>query len=402
VTRHVSLSQLAEINPSMPAAVRNAGLDSLVPFLPMSAVSEQGHASYEQRRPIRELLKGFTYFERGDLLLAKITPCFENGKAAFLGDLPENMGFGSTEFHVLRPRPDVDPRYLFHAVWGNAFRRAGAASFTGSAGQKRLPASFFDRYKVPLPPLAEQRRIAAMLDKADAIRRKRQESLRLLDEFLRSAFLEMFGDPVRNEKGWRKISLGELLPDRSLIVDGPFGSSLKPESYVELGVRVIRNFNIKDDRFDESAFKCVTGAKFEEVKRSEVKAGDVLISTKGTLGNVCLMPQLPGNSVLSASGTVRVRLPDEVVMRRQFLVSQMVAVPFKRYLKRFEAGTNQKYLNLAGIRRFEVAVPPVELQDSFVKLRDRVVQHRARHSTALETSRNLFDSLAQRAFEGAP
>ena len=124
----------------MPASRRCEDGDRLVPFLPMAAVSEDGRASYNSQRPIKELLKGYTYFQRGDILLAKITPCLENGKAALLTDLPEEVGYGSTEFHVLRPGPEIDPKYLFYAVWNKTFRSTGASSFTGSAGQKRLPA----------------------------------------------------------------------------------------------------------------------------------------------------------------------------------------------------------------------------------------------------------------------
>lgn len=251
---------------------------------------------------------------------------------------------------------------------------------------------------IPLPPFAEQRRIAEKLDKVDAIRRKRQESFRLLEEFLRSAFMEMFGDPVRNEKQWRRLTIGELLPEKQLIVDGPFGSSLKPDSYVDSGVRVVRNFNIEDDSFDSSAFKYVTEEKFEQVKRSEVKPGDLLISTKGTLGNVCLMPDLSGRSVLSATGTVRVRLPDEITIRRQFVVAQMVTAPYKQYLRRFEAGSNQKYLNLAAIRKFAVILPPIVLQDRFCELRNRVTAVRLVQAAALGECEDLYTSTARLAF----
>jgi len=333
----------------------------------------------------------------GDVLVSTVRPNL-NAVAVVPDDL--DGATASTGFTVLRPdMASVDPRYLYYWVRSPKFVSEMTARATG-ASYPAVTEGVVRDSRLPLPPLAEQRRIAAVLDRADAIRRKRRESLRLLDEFLRSAFLEMFGDPVRNEKGWVKVSIGELLPERSLVVDGPFGSSLKPDTYVESGVRVIRNFNINDDHFDGSAFKYITETKFDEVKRSEVKTGDVLISTKGTLGNVCLMPNLPGNSVLSATGTVRIRLRGESTIRRQFFVSQMVAEPFKRYLKRFEAGTNQKYLNLAGIRTLEVVIPPVGLQDRYCELRARVMELKVRQAAALDASLDLFDSLAQRAFGG--
>lgn len=336
--------------------------------------------------------------EPGDVVFNATSSQELVGKTALFTGWPEPVTF-SNHFLRIRVRSGkLEPAYLTRWLTWNQRRGTFAAICARWVNQAVVRQDRLLTLKIPLPPLAEQGRIAAVLDKAAAVRRKRRESLRLLGEFLRSAFLEMFGDPVRNEKGWEVASLGNLLPERSLIVDGPFGSSLKPDSYVESGVRVIRNFNIKDDAFDHSAFKYITAAKFEEVKRSEVKASDVLISTKGTLGNVCLMPDLPGDSVLSASGTVRLRVPGESEVRRQFLVAQMVTAPFKRYLKRFEAGTNQKYLNLASIRKLEVILPPVEMQDRYQQLRNGVLRVKARHDAAIDASDALFDSLAQRAF----
>ncbi len=101
---------------------------------------------------------------------------------------------------MLRPGKDVDAKYLFYQLWNPVFRFVGEKNMTGTAGQKRVPVDFLRRYEIPLPPLPEQKRIAAILDKADAIRRKRQQAIKLADEFLRATFLDIFGDPVTNPK----------------------------------------------------------------------------------------------------------------------------------------------------------------------------------------------------------
>jgi type I restriction enzyme S subunit len=172
--KRTSLGEIVTLNPTMPRALRSSAPTVFVPFLPMAAVSEDGFARFGERRNLGSVLTGFTYFERGDVLLAKITPCFENGKAAYLGDLPDNFGFGSTEFHVLRPGPEIDAGYLFHAVWNPTFRGSARGHMTGTAGQKRLPADYLRRHRIVLPTLDEQRRITRILDKAVALRRRHQ------------------------------------------------------------------------------------------------------------------------------------------------------------------------------------------------------------------------------------
>ena len=146
----VPIAAVAEVNPRTPERV-TSDKDLVVDFVPMSRLSEHGYVETNGSRPLLEVSKGYTYFENGDVIVAKITPCMENGKAAFVQGLPTGIAFGSTEFHVLRPRPDIDGRYLFYMVWNPFFRREAEGNMTGSAGQKRVPTKFFDRFEIPLP-----------------------------------------------------------------------------------------------------------------------------------------------------------------------------------------------------------------------------------------------------------
>lgn len=212
----VALGDVATINPRLPG---DSDETQIVSFVSMASASEEGFLLDEEPRILSEAKKGFTYFERSDVLVAKITPCFENGKCLRPNMISNQIGFGSTEFHVLRANEDrIDKTYLFYAIWNDKFRYLGQASMSGAAGQKRISSNFLKQHKIPLPPLPEQKRIAAILDKADSIRRKRQQATALADEFLRSVFLDMFGDPVANTKGWEVrplIELGDVITGKT-------------------------------------------------------------------------------------------------------------------------------------------------------------------------------------------
>lgn len=336
----------------------------------------------------------------GDVLFNSTNSPELVGKSALFRETGEPTVFSN---HFLRVRPKVDlldggylVRWL-NVLWNRRHFETRCAQWVNQATFRK---DDLLSIRVPLPPLTEQRRIAAILDKADAIRHKRQQAIQLLDELLGSAFLDMFGDPVTNPKGWPIVTIGEVAADRGLIVDGPFGSSLKPECYVGTGVRVIRNVNIKPGRFDTSEFKFVTAEKFEDLRRSEVVPGDVLISTKGTVGNVCLMPNLPGPSLLSATGTVRVRLPNEDPLRGAFLVAQMNTNHYRTYIASLQAGSNQQYLNLSAIRSMRVIAPSLAVQDRYLEIERRLDHVRGDHKRATAAKDDMFASLAQRAFRG--
>ena len=135
-----------------------------VSFLPMEAIGDDGSLDLERTRTVGEVGSGYTYFEDGDVAIAKITPCYENGKGAVMAGLEEGAGFGTTELIVMRPIQDDCPRWLYYLTMCSAFRLPGEAMMQGAGGQKRVPDLFVKDYFAPIPPAHEQQAIADNLD----------------------------------------------------------------------------------------------------------------------------------------------------------------------------------------------------------------------------------------------
>ena len=188
-----SLGEICEINPkkSQDARLTN-GL--LVSFVPMPSVSESGDIDATQVKPYDEVKTGFTYFAENDVLFAKITPCMENGKGAIATGLYNGIGFGSTEFHVLRPAKETaTPRWIYTLTVFPQFRIDAASNMTGSAGQRRVPASFLENYRVSVPPLELQNRFAAFVTEVDKSKLAVKQSLEKLETLKKSLMQQYFG-----------------------------------------------------------------------------------------------------------------------------------------------------------------------------------------------------------------
>ena len=156
---------VAQFNPSK-TEISYIPLNEEVSFLPMEAIGDDGTINLGQKRKISDVQNGYTYFRDMDVIFAKITPCFENGKGALAQGLLRGIGFGTTELIVARSAPSrVIPEYLLRFFQSDIFRKPAEASMYGAGGQKRVSESFVRDFSIPLPPLPEQQAIASFLDR---------------------------------------------------------------------------------------------------------------------------------------------------------------------------------------------------------------------------------------------
>ena len=179
------LKYAATLNPTV-SEVRRLAPDTEVSFVPMEAVGEYGGLNLSLTKELADVANGYTYFSDGDILVAKITPCFENGKGSLAEGLVNETAFGTTELHVMRCGPGLQKNFAFYLTLSNAFRKLGEAEMYGAGGQKRVPESFVANLTHPIPPLPEQRAIAAFLDretaKIDGLVAKKERLIELLQE----------------------------------------------------------------------------------------------------------------------------------------------------------------------------------------------------------------------------
>ncbi len=316
----VALSALAEVNPRKGAG--GLAPEGHISFIPMADVSESGEWATRQIRRVGDVASGFTSFVEGDVLFAKITPCMENGKGCHAVGLVNGLGFGSTEFHVLRANERADGRFIFHWSQSSLTRKKAEAFMIGSAGQQRVQAKFFDHLYVPALPLPEQRRIAEILDTLDEAIRKTEQVIAKLQQMKQGLLHdlltrgidehgelrdperhpEQFKDSVlgRIPRGWGVESVHRLLADVDPAMrSGPFGSALLKDELVSQGVPLLGIDNVHVERFVRQFTRFVTPQKAAELSRYRVRPRDVMITIMGTVGRCALVPDDLGEALSS-------------------------------------------------------------------------------------------------------
>jgi type I restriction enzyme S subunit len=387
VSMHVArLDDVCEINPRMPKTLAD---EDGVSFLPMAAVSEDGQINFEEEREFREVKKGYTYFERGDVLLAKITPCFENGKATRTLSLLNPIGFGSTEFHVLRAGKGIDPSYLFHIIWNSKLREVGANNMTGSAGQKRVPADFLKRLEIPVPALNEQRRIAAILDKADSLRRKRKRAVALV-EHGRDSVIE---SALQSNSSGQVAALKEYL---EFITTGGRNWS---QYYSQGGSRFIRSLDVRMNSISNEGLVYVTPPNNAEARRTCTRDGDVLLTVTGSrIGRVAELPvNLSGSYVSQHVAILRL---NRKKLRPKFLSFFLSSRAGQRQIQKWQYGQTKPGLNFRQIEGFLIPKASIDFQiylEQAIERFEALLGVQEVHSARLT---NLFSSLQSRAFSG--
>jgi len=233
--REVKLGEVCTINPKKSEVRDLLSQNVEVSFIPMEYVDDtEGKIVKMDTKPLQAVYKGYTYFKEGDVLFAKITPCMENGKSAIARNLKNGIGFGSTEFHVLRPKENIASEFIFYFIRRKRFRNLAKLHFTGTVGHKRVPKEFLIDSKIPLPfrngkpDLETQKKIVEYIEanfsRIDKILEKKKKELEKLDELWESVLEQAF-KPKEGEE-WREI---KFLDKINLVKGTKPKSSVKEE-----------------------------------------------------------------------------------------------------------------------------------------------------------------------------
>lgn len=395
----VPLSQVAQINPRLPKGLEDS---REISFVPMAAVSEDGGITLQETRSFGEVRKGFTYFQRGDVLLAKITPCFENGKSALADNLEHPIGFGSTEFHVLRSIPaKVDPRFLYHFVRSKRLLFLGQKSMKGAAGHKRVPAEFLENFEIPDWPLDDQIRIVHLLERVEGLIAQRKQHLQQLDDLLKSVFLEMFGPTSPGYETWPLVEIRELAAKhKGAMRTGPFGSNLLHSEFMSEGdVAVLGIDNAVQNRFAWGERRFISKEKYQQLQSYRIFPGDVIVTIMGTIGRSAVIPDdIP--VAINTKHLAAITLNREVA-NPLFLSYAIHSSPY--VLKQFASknrGAIMSGLNLGLIKEIKIKRAPIDLQDRFSEIHKSVDQLKSRYQKSLAYLESLYGALSQQAFKG--
>ena len=437
----VVITDACEFNPKKPKEWPIKEKDE-VSFVPMPAVdAEFGTMDTSDNMALEKVKKGYTYFQNNDVLMAKITPCMENGKAAIARNLKNNIGFGSTEFHVFRDIGLVLPEYMFYYLRQSILRREAESYMTGAVGQRRVPKAYFERKLIPVPPRDEQRRIVKKLDtifeqlnesKArlnrvpDLLKKFRQsvlskavsgellnsesdgvdELLAGVKEFKLSLIenksirrpselpsLEKDDLPLQIPRNWRFVRLQELV---SHLGDGLHGT---PE-YSERGTHHFINGNNLQNGKIVIKEKTKTVTKGEALKhKKELNDQTVLVSINGTLGNVAFYNG--ENVMLGKSACYFNLLPG---LNKEFIKIILDSPYFQKYSVESATGSTIKNVPLKAMKMFPLPVPPPDIQEQIVNKVSNLFNDlntiEAVYAGMADKIEHLYSAVLKFAFEG--
>lgn len=386
------LGMVCAINPP---PRRGLAADTECSFVPMEAVDEsEARITKLATRLVGDVARGHTAFAEGDVLVARITPSMENGKCAIARDLRNGIGFGSTEFHVLRPLEGVTSEWLLY-LWRYAGTRELAAHrMTGSAGQQRVPEAFLESLSIPLPEVSEQRRLIRILDHAEWLVRLRRYVVELSDDVIRGSFLEMFSGL---DDHFPLSPVEELAADTDgAIRTGPFGSQLLHSEFVDRGIAVLGIDNVVNNRFEWAERRFITPDKYRQLRRYTVHPGDVLVSIMGTCGRCAIVPDdipLAVNTKHLCCITL-----DSERCSPIYLQAALLHHPHVQRAMGAGRGAIMDGLNMQMISALPIPVPPKSLQQRFAAVSDRHHALDEHLREGLRLSQHAFGSLLNQVF----
>ncbi|ENA27910.1 hypothetical protein HMPREF1487_09093 [Pseudomonas sp. HPB0071] len=344
--------------------------------------------------PVSEAGSSTHGFDERHVLYSKLRPYLNKVV------LPDERGVATTELVPMLPDPQrLDRKYLAYYLRSKSFVDWVSSQVAG-AKMPRVSMQLFWQHEIPLPTLPEQKRIAAILDKADAIRRKRQQAIQLADDFLRAVFLDMFGDPVTNPKGWEVKTLA------SITKDWKGGASIKPDDFTDSGFPVLHKGAIHQQGkivLDESKKTFVSNEFAEAKKGSLVGRGCVAITLRDlvpsgpSIGLMADLSDYETDTYLLSQGAYGFSVKLEE-LHAGYLVALSNHDGFRQEFKKISVGSTQIHIRSSDLKELAFPLPPVELQLKYSVIRRAVIDFQKKAAAGAEEE--LFLSLSQKAFSG--
>ncbi|MBD3881711.1 restriction endonuclease subunit S [Phormidium tenue FACHB-886] len=397
------LEEVCEINPRRPRIERQP--EQLTSFLPMAGVNDiEGSIDSLEIRQYQEVARGYTYFEEEDVLFAKITPCMENGKSAIARNLVDGIGFGSTEFHVLRPGPDVLPEWIYRFVRRLSFRQEAQKHFKGAVGQQRVPSDFVKLSLIPVPPTLDiQQRIIA---RVEALLAEVRSSRELLDEMRRDCDRLL---AVTVNDAFNKLeSMAEIVPLATVAT--AFNGRAVGEGTSNIRVfksKHVYPHSLKMDR--PSYMKEDQAQKMPEDRF--LKPGDVLMANaaEGTLGRVSYVDKCEENWTVDGKIMI-LRSRDQQDLSSKWLYYYLWSDRGNREVLSRRTGTafaenrGQTGISPTSVLEIPVPKPSINAQNQVVNYLDSVLDESEAMIKLMDQDAKTLDQLEQaileRAFRG--
>ncbi len=293
------ISEIADVNPGKSKVTIRNDMDR-TSFIPMEAVDETlGTVTTEHERLYEEVKNGYTYFEEGDIIFAKITPCMQNGKSAIVGNLIGGFGFGSTEFIVIRAKPGISNKWLLNFLRTAEFRKDAEDHFTGSAGQQRVSSDFVSNHTIPYPTdtkvlepllIALDEKIKTSQKLREAAQKQKEAANALQDSILREVFPYKAGDKLPSGWKWKKLSL--------LSNNIQYGISIASTKNISCR-KLLRITDIQKGQVNwDTVPYC--DCNMEEAKKYELKDRDIVFARTGATTGKSFLVRNPENTVFDA------------------------------------------------------------------------------------------------------
>jgi type I restriction enzyme S subunit len=296
------------------------------------------------------------------------------------------------EWTIIRAKSDyIDPRFLFFWLEMPSTKKAIGDLVRGI----HLYPTDVAGLAIPLPPLAEQQRIAHRLENADQLRRMRRYAVQMCDDLLPSTFRELFGAP---DNSWPIVTIEELAANKpNAIRTGPFGSQLLHSEFTSAGIAVLGIDNAVNNRFDWDQRRYITSAKYQQLRRYTVLPGDIIITIMGTCGRCAIIPKnIP--TAINTKHLCCLTLDREKALP-SFIHAAFLYHPLIRHqLAVAEKGAIMEGLNMTIIKELALPLLPIALQEKFADIAERHQRLRATHVEALRQADHLFQSLLHQAF----